>query len=84
MRLSPKNEKAKERADKLHNWLKRNKNNSPRPPAPDLLKLHLCFEDCYQLEDGKVVVLIEAAHMTPAEVRWLLKGCKQLDFEVAW
>jgi hypothetical protein len=82
--MTPENVKAEKRAQKLHNWLKLNKANAPRPPKSGWLALHLCFEDLYQLENGKVVVLVKLGQISPAEVRWLLKGCKQLGYKAKW
>jgi len=68
---------------KMKNWLKRNKNSAPSTDA-FTLALHLCFDECCQFEDDKVVVMVKTSRISPEEVQHLLKGCKQLGFKAEW
>lgn len=68
---------------KLENWLKRNKNSAP-PVDAYMLALHLCFDECCQIYDGKVTVMVKTSRISHEEVQHILKGCKQLGFKAEW
>jgi hypothetical protein len=82
--IKPKTLEAYRRFKKLNAWLKRNKNTAPKPASPYTVPLHLCFDGCCLCEDGEVHVFVKHSCMTEDEVRWLLKGCKQLGFKAEW